>query len=113
MLVIRRVEAWCDKHPILGLDARGNRSGRHDAGEFYLVLDRTILVKIPVESVLVIADSGNTRDHQAARAPDLGLIRSPIDMLPEKAEVLFVHADCVRHMHNIATAVDHMGIEIA
>src|SRR5437667_8102766 len=34
-------------------------------------------------------------------------------MLPEKAEVLFVHANCVWHMHNIAAAVDHMGIEIA
>src|SRR5260370_17117975 len=34
-------------------------------------------------------------------------------MLPEKAEVLFVHANGVRHMHHIATAVDHMGIEIA
>src|SRR5260370_10794895 len=34
-------------------------------------------------------------------------------MLPEKAEVLFVHANCVRHRHNIAAAINHMGIEIA
>src|SRR5260221_3042445 len=85
MLMIRRVEAWCDKHPVLGLDVGRNRAGRHDASEFYFVLDRAILVKIPVEPVLVIADSGNKRDHQAARTPDSGLIRSPIDMLPEKA----------------------------
>src|SRR5258706_6503039 len=80
MLVIRRVEAWCDKHPILGLDVGGNRPGRHAACEFYLVLHRTILVKIPVESVLVIADSSNTLDHQAAPAPYLGLNPSPIDI---------------------------------
>src|SRR5258706_14557472 len=77
MLVIRRVEAWCDKHPVLGLDVGRNRPGRHDAGEFYFVLDRTILVKIPVEPVLVIAYSGNKQDNQPADAPALVLISSP------------------------------------
>src|SRR5947207_393424 len=112
MLVIWCIETRCDEHPILGFDVRGNSSGTHDAGEFHLVLDCPILVEIPVEPIFIIANSGNERDDQAARAPDLSLIRSPVDMLPQYAEILFVHTYCVRHNNHIAAAVDCVCVKI-
>ena len=66
----------------------------HDPGRPHVALDRAVLVEAPVHEVLVVRDGHVDRDHQPARAPDLGAL-DVIDVLPEHAVVLLVDADGV------------------
>src|SRR5207244_10893057 len=48
--------------------ARRDRRGLDDSGQLAFKLDRTVLVKVPVETVVVIADGGEEADDQTTRA---------------------------------------------
>ena len=73
----------------------GDRHRRHDPGELHLELHGAVEVEVPVEPVLVVADGGDGADHQAPRPAHLGAARDHVDVLPEDAVVLLVHADGV------------------
>ena len=75
--------------------AVGHRHGRHDPGELHLELHGAVEVEVPVEPVLVVADGGDGAHHQPARPAHLGAARDHVDVLPEDAVVLLVHADGV------------------
>src|SRR5438309_546413 len=101
VLVDRREESRCHKRTMLRRNIRRDSSGVHNTSQFDLELDHTILVEIPVETVLVVAHRGDERDDQASRTAYLGLVRAPIDMLPEQAKVLFMHTDRIWQWHEI------------
>ena len=86
---------------------------RDDAGQLDLELDGAVLVEVPVEAVLVVADGGDERDDEPARAPHLRASPAPVDVLPQDARVLLVHADGVRERHGAAAAVVDHRVEIA
>src|ERR1700680_861073 len=71
VLVVRTIDAWRDQRAVGGLNARCNGPGRDDASELDLILDGPVLVEVPEEAVLVVADGGDGRDHEAARPPHL------------------------------------------
>lgn len=71
VLVRRAAEIVIDHTaPLIGF-AGGHGCRLDDAGELGFELDRAILVEIPVEAVVVIADSGEEGNNKTARAADL------------------------------------------
>ena len=75
-------------------------------------LDRPVLVEVPEEAVVVIADGRERRDDEAARAPHLARPVPPLDVAPEHADVLLVDADGVRDRHRVARGVRDDGVEV-
>src|SRR5207249_8751400 len=63
-------------------------------------------------AVLVVADGCHGRQHQPARAPDLGFLRPEVLVLPEHAEVLFVQADGVADGQWAAIVVVDDSVEV-
>ena len=66
VLVMGSINAGRNQVAVLGLDAFGDGAVGHDAGHLYLVADAAVLVEVPEVSVLVVADRGDGREHQAA-----------------------------------------------
>src|SRR5262249_32524021 len=63
--------------------------------------------------ILVVLNRGDGRDHQAARTTYFGLVRQPaVGVLPEDAEILFVHADGVLDRQRLAPAGAEVAVEI-
>src|SRR5215210_2559206 len=96
-----------------GLDVGSDGARRDDAGELAVELDRTVLVKVPVETVLVVRNGRDKRDDQAPGPPDLRGIGPHVVMLPAEAGILLVQADGVLDLHGVARAVYHDGVEVA
>ena len=57
------------------------------------------LVEVPAEAVLVVGDGGDEREDQAAAAPDLTVARAVLCVLPQRACILLLHADCLLDHH--------------
>src|SRR5690349_6054079 len=73
--------------------ARRHARGLNNPGQLDLELDRAVLVEVPVESVIVVADGREEGHDEAARAPDLERVVAEFIVLPEDAEILFMQAD--------------------
>ena len=65
VLVVRTVDAGGDDDAVLGLDTLGHGAVGDHAGELDLVLDRAVLVQVPVIGVLVVAHGDDARDDHA------------------------------------------------
>src|SRR5690348_4797840 len=101
----RSIQLRGDQLAVLWLYPRWEGPGVHDARHLDFELNSAILVEIPEIGILVVADGGDKRDDQAPRAAHLCLVRTPIDMLPQDAVVLFVHTDGIGQFHQVAAAV--------
>ena len=112
MLVDVSVELRRHQRPVLGCLAGRHRRGIYDAGQFHFQLYRAILVEVPEEPVLVIADRRNAGHYETPRAPHLGLARTPVAVLPQDAVVFFMQANRVGDGHHTAAAVIHHSVEI-
>ena len=98
--------------PCAGPLAGRDRAGREHAGELDLELDRAVLVEVPEEAVVVVADRRERRDHEPPRAAHLARAVAPLDVAPEHADVLLVDADRVRDRHRLAGGVGDDGVEV-
>ena len=90
---------------------------RHDAvgdhaGELDLVLDRAVLVQVPVVAVLVVADGDDAGDDHPAHPPDFRVAGAEVGVLPGDAVVLFVQADGVRHGDGLAVVVVDHAVQV-
>ena len=112
MLVDVSVELRRHQRPVLGCLAGRHRRSIYDAGQFYFQLYRAVLVEVPEEPVLVIADRRDAGHHETPRAPHLGLAGTPVAVLPEDAVVFFMQANRVGDGHHTAAAVVHHSVEI-
>jgi hypothetical protein len=91
----------------------GHRPRREDAGQLDLALDAAVLVEVPEDPVVVVADRRERRDDQPARPADVRPAGPHVLVPPERAVVLLVHADGVLHLERRAVLVDQRGVEVA
>ena len=82
-----------------------HRLHRHDAGEGHAHFERAVLVKHPVEAVLVVAGFAEEREDQFARAARI------VGVLPGNAGVALVKRHGVRNGARLAGLVGDHGIE--
>ena len=113
VLVVRGIKARGDLCAVLARIAGNYRPGIHDSRQLDLILDRAVLIEIPVKAVLVVADSGDERDDQAPGAAYFGPVGAPVHVFPEDPKIFFMHADHIRHLENAAPAACHIGIKVA
>src|SRR5439155_8403491 len=86
VVMVRRVETRRDALPVRRHGAGRVPGGLKDPGELHLELQRAVLIEVPVEAVLVVADGRYRRDHEASAPTDLGVAGVHVDVLPEDAE---------------------------
>ena len=79
---------------------------------FDFELNRAVLIEIPVEAVVIIADGGKERHDQAARPAHLKCVVAELIVLPEDAVILLVHANAVLHEHWLSEIVGSRHIEV-
>ncbi len=114
VLVEGCLEAGGDLGGVAGVFAGGGGGGLHQAGGLGLELDGAVLVEVPVEGVVVVAEGGDEGNHQAAGAAALGgEVGEHIGVFPQKAVVLLVDADGVRQRLRGAVVVGDDGVEVA
>src|SRR5215207_3903211 len=89
-----------------------NRPRGKNPGQLDLALDRAVLIEVPEDAVVVVADRRERGDHQPTGAPHLGLVRPHVHMPPEDTVVLLVHADGVLDRVRLAVLVDQRGVEV-
>ena len=90
-------------------------AGVHDPGQLHLELNLPVLLEIPVEAVLVVADGGDEGDDEPAAAPHLGfIICPPVHVLPEDPGVLLMKADRVLDRVDLSMALvgGEVGVEV-
>ncbi len=107
----RRVGALVDERAVRRLLALGEVGRDHDPGRAHLALDVAVLVQPPVHEVLVVRDRDVEREHEPARAADLGADLR-VDVLPQHRVVLLVDADRVADRVRLALRVVHDRIEV-
>ena len=112
-VLVRRAAQTFRHHAAPGIRLAG-RDGRglDDAGQLGLELDGAVLIEVPVEAVVVVADGREERDDEAARAAHLEGVVAELVVLPEDAVVLLVHADGVLHHHGPAEIVGRRHVEV-
>ena len=76
-------------------------------------VDRTILMKIPEQSVFIVAHGRDRRHDQPPGAPDVDLAGEEIRMLPEDSEILLMQAHGALDAVGVTLAVRQPGVEIA
>ena len=108
VLVVRRAQPGGDLGGVLVRRA----GGEEHAGELDLELDGAVEVEVPVEAVVVVADRGEERDHQAALAAHFPGVGEQVRVLPDDAEVLLVHADGVADRLRVAEVVGDDGVGV-
>ena len=113
-------KCWCtialrpgrDERAVCRALAGRDRAGREHARELDLERDRAVLVEVPEEAVVVVADRRERRDHEPARAAHLARAVAPLDVAPEHADVLLVDADRVRDRQRLARGVRDDRVEV-
>src|SRR5215467_4395434 len=75
----------------------GHTFGLHDAGQDYVHLERAILVKNPIEAIVVIANGCNPREHQLSRTPGFVMSGIEIVVFPQNTAITFVESYGPRH----------------
>src|SRR4029077_6056646 len=95
VLVIARAHTGRDERGRAGLRSRGDSGRVEGARELRVARDRSVKPAEPVRGVLVIADRRDRRDHEPARTANVGRAAAPVEVLPQDAGVLIVHADGV------------------
>ena len=113
VLVDHAVDALCDELAVLRRLTRGRGGRRDDPGRLHLGLDRAVLVEVPEEPVVIVADRRDRRDHEPPRAAHLGLAGAKVPVLPQHPVVFLVQADRVPDHDRLADAVAHRGVEVA
>ena len=81
-------------------------------GELDLQLHRAVEVEVPEEAVLVVADGVDGAHDEPARTAHLGRERVHVEVLPEDAVVLLVHADRVGDRLTLAVLAGDRGVEV-
>ena len=111
--MVWRIEAWSDLRTVLARVAGDHRPGIHNSRQLNLILDRAVLIEVPVKAVFIVANGGDERNDQSPGAAYFGLIGAPVHVFPEDAKIFFMHADHVRHLENSAPAASHIGVKVA
>ena len=112
-VLVRRAAQALGDHAAPGIRLAGrDRRRLDDAGQLGLELDGAVLIEVPVEAVIVVADGREERDDEAARAAHLEGVVAELVVLPEDAVVLLMHADGVLHHHGLAEIVGGRHVEI-
>ena len=112
MLVGRAAEIVVD-HAAPGIGFAGcHGRSLDDACKLGLELDRAVLVEIPVEAVVVVADGREEGDHETARAAHFEDAVAELVMLPEDSVVLLMHADGILHHRRLAEVIGRRHIEV-
>src|SRR5258707_12210803 len=89
------------------------RLGQDYAGQLHLELDGAILVEVPEEAVVVVAQRGDRGDDQPTGSSDLGLLGHPVVVLPQDPEVFLVDADRVTDRLGVAGRICDHAVEVA
>src|SRR5262249_43606455 len=113
VLVMRRIETRRDERAVRGSDARRDGAGRDDPRELDLRLDRAVLIEVPEEAVLVVADRSDRRHDESPGAPHLDLAGTKVGVLPQNTEVFLVQADRVAQRERLALRVGADRIQAA
>ena len=100
------------RHPggVVAGDVAGD--GEHDAGQLDVELDRAVLVQVPEEAVVVVADRRPRRHDEATRTADLAGAAEEVLVLPQHADVLLVQAHDLRQLDRLALVVGVDGVEV-
>jgi len=86
VLVVGREQPRRDERAEVGLPAGLDGTGRQDAGELDLELDRAVEVEVPVEAVLVVADRGmNDSTRRRLRRTSARSVRKSVCFQPIEA----------------------------
>ncbi len=112
VLVVRRSNAGRDDVRELRLRARFDRHRRDDARQLDLELDVSVEVQVPEEAVLVVADRREVAHDESPTAPHLAGPAPEVDVLPEHAVVLLVHADRVVDDPRLTLLVGERRVEV-
>jgi len=83
----------------------GGGTAEQDARELDFVLDGAVLVEVPEEAIFVVIDRGDEGEDETARSPHRHTVPPPIRVLPQNAEVFFMHTDSILGDGDIAPAV--------
>ena len=113
MLVVGRRQARGDHAGVVSRIAVDHGHGGHDPRQLHLELHGAVEVEVPVEAVLVVAHRGDGTHHQATRPPYLAAPGDHVDVLPEDAVVLFVHADGIGPRVRLAALIGEDVVEVA
>ena len=112
MLVDVGIELGRDDGAVPGCLTLRDAGGVDDARELDLHLDGPVLVEIPEEPVLVVADGGDAGHHQTPGATHLGLADAPVGVFPQDAVILLVHAHGVGNGERLPAARVHYRVEV-
>ena len=113
VLVVGRSQARGDHPGVVSGIAVGHGHGGHDPGQLHFELHGAVEVEVPVEAVLVIAHRGDGAHDQSTRPPYFAAPGDHVDVLPEDAVVLLVHADGVGPSMRLAAFVGKDVVEVA
>ena len=61
----------------------------------------TDLVEVPVESVFIVDNSGDERQHQAPAAPHFSLACPVVHVLPQHPSIFFMQAHGLGNLHHL------------
>ena len=112
MLVHMRLDARRHQRAMGRGAANGNGGGEGNARGLHLDPDRAVLVEVPEEAVDVVSDGRDRGNHQPAGALHRHLTGRRVGILPQRAEILLMHADGVADQLRLAVPVMAPGIEI-
>src|ERR1700733_9003767 len=108
----RRIQLRSDFHAIGRRLAGRQRRGVHNSRELDLALNGSVLVEIPIETVLIIPDSGDEGNRQSPRPSYFRLAGAPIRVLPKNAEVFFMQAHRILQGRDVTEAVHQGKVEV-
>src|SRR5919112_704768 len=113
MLVDRPVEPLVvEELTVAGILPGPKRPGGDDPGQLALKLDGPVLVEVPEEAVLVVGHRRDEGDHEPAASTNLGLLAAHVEVLPQEAVVLLVHADGILDGERVPFAVGDYAVEV-
>lgn len=98
MEVNRPLSADASQH----FSTRQQRGNRHSSSSSHSSNNSMAdLVEVPIEAILVVGNGGDEGEHEAPAAPHLTVPRAVLSVLPQRAIVLLVHADCLLDDHRL------------
>jgi len=70
------------------------------------------MVKVPIDSVFIIADSADKTNDKATKPSNLDIFCTEIGMFPADADVFLVNAYSLWQRNNITCSITDMGVEV-
>lgn len=113
MLMVVCVHTGVDfSAPTLQILSRVHGICVENSGQFYLKLNRSILMQNPVHAILVVGSSENMGDDKLSCASHDHAVVTEVGMLEQNAVVFFVDANGVLDGCGGSSTVDESGVEV-